>query len=799
MEVGQVKKARLTMAQKNANGKAWYKYKADELKGMAFTSTVSNGEVSEYVRKRVNYDLFNGILDVRDFEYVCKPFGAETGELPASFSNKDIVSARIKTLLGMEIKRPFSWMVYALNEEATTRKEEEQFGRIREYVVNTIMAPIKQEMEMKMMQESQGQELSESQKAELQQRLAQELEAMTPDRVKKYMEREHQDPAEALAHQLMRVLLQKCDVKRKFSKIWKHGLLSGELVGWIGDKNGLPDMDVINPIRFDYDKSPDNEFIEDGEWAVAEYRMTPTQVAVLAGKELTQTDIDALFEGALKGSPIYDKDWNFDDSVEGGDNTVSVYHCTWKDLRRLGFLSFVDPYTGELQMKIVDESYVLNEQLGDISIEWEWIPEWYETYIIGDGKYVKMRPGQGQFKDLSDPYKCKLPYYGAAFDNLNSETTSLMDRMKVWQYYYNIIMYRIELLMASDKGKIMLMNINSIPKSSGIDIEKWMYYAEALKIGWVNPNEEGNRGIDVTQMAKEIDMSLVSDIKKYIELAEYIDAQCGKSVGLDDPMLGQISPSEAVGNTRQNITQSTHILEPYFDLFNNVKRNMLQALIEQAKVSYSDADGEKLAYVLDDMSMHMLTIDAGLLDSSTYGVYVANSSTAHEAIQLVKEMAHAAMQNQAIDLSDVIKVIRTEGIQEAEEQLAVSEDKKRKQVQQQEIAAIQEQGKNDEAARDFEREKMQFERETDLMIEDKKTERDLAKQAMLSVGFNEDKDVDDDGQLDVLEIYKNQKEVDIKERKQSLDENKFEEEKRQNRIKNKLEERKLKKPSGGKS
>jgi hypothetical protein len=34
-------------------------------------------------------------------------------------------------------------------------------------------------------------------------------------------------------------------------------------------------------------------------------------------------------------------------------------------------------------------------------------------------------------------------------------------------------MYRIEMLMASDKGKILMMNINSIPTSSGINLEKF--------------------------------------------------------------------------------------------------------------------------------------------------------------------------------------------------------------------------------------------------------------------------------------------------------------------------------------
>ena len=295
-----------------------------------------------------------------------------------------------------------------------------------------------------------------------------------------------------------------------------------------------------------------------------------------------------------------------------------------------------------------------------------------------------------------------------------------------------------------------------------------MYYAEALKIGWVNPNEEGNRGMqDVASMAKEIDMSLMSDIQKYIELAAYVEKQCGDTVGLNDPMTGQIENSAAVSNTRQNITQSNHMLEPYFDLHNHVKRNILQALIEQAKIAYADST-EKLTYVLDDLSIQLLEMDGELLSNSSYGIFMANSSNAHEAIELVKQMAHAAMQNDTINLSDVIKVVRTEGIQEAEEELVLGEERKRKQIEESQLRAIQEQGKNEEKAREFEREGWEFERETDIILEGIKTDRELQKQAMLSVGFNEDKDVDNDGQLDVVEIYKAGRDADIKARKQNL-------------------------------
>ena len=185
---------RLTQKQKERNNKAWYKEQINMLDQYHVDDTYTYGEVSDARRMKVNYDLFNNIIDLSDFEHVCKPFGAEAGELPAKMSNRDIVSGKIKALLGMEMKRSFSWKVLAVNPEATTRKEQEQSKRIREFVIDEITKPLRIEAEKKYLQQQKGRELNEEEQAKVQQQIEEEIQSMTPDEVLKYMEREHQDP-----------------------------------------------------------------------------------------------------------------------------------------------------------------------------------------------------------------------------------------------------------------------------------------------------------------------------------------------------------------------------------------------------------------------------------------------------------------------------------------------------------------------------------------------------------------------------------------------------------------------------
>lgn len=791
-------KQRLTQKQKDAKDKLYYRNQLDLLDSKSFNNnsfTAFGTGVSDYRRKKVNYDLFNNIIDVNDFKYVCKPFGAEAGDLPAKFTNRDIVSGKIKVLLGMEMSMPFSWRIVATNPSATTRREQKESEMLKDFVTGEIMRPIRLETEQQLMQQaSGGKPLTPEQKQQIAQQVEQEVQARTPDEVYKYMAREHQDPAESLAQQVLEYLIHEQKIPQKFNKGWKHTNISGEEIYYVGIENGEPVLKVINPLFFDYGRSHENEAIQDAEWATYELNLTPSQIVAVFGSELTNSEIDRIYSHyENKGSSIRDADFTFDTERHNEAYTVRVLHGAWKGLCKIGFLTYFDK-RGKEQMKLVDENYKLDIENGDIKIEWEWIPEAHEGFKILDDIYVQCRPVPGQYKDLDNLYKCHLPYYGAACDNLNSPTTSPMDRMKGYQYYYDIILYRVDLMMASDKGKILAANIKLIPKSSGIDIIKWQYFAEANKMAWFNPMEEGNKGTgNMGEIAQVLDMSLASDIDKYIKIAEYIETKCGQSIGVTKQMEAQIAANEPVTNTKQNIIQASHIIKPHFELHNYVKRDVLEALLEKAKVAWRGSKPKKLVYILDDMTYKMITVDTELLDSSTYGLFVANSSKAHDAKQVVEGLAQAAIQNQQADLSDIMKIVRAESITEAEELLEAANLRKTQENQAIEQQKIQAQKQLEDQKMAFEREKMAHEKDMVVTKETERRKTEIQKQTILSLGFNEDKDLDDDNVPDVLEVAKYGVDASIKERQQALKEEEFTHKKEVDKEKLRLEKEKIKK------
>jgi hypothetical protein len=736
---------------------------------------------------QINYDLYNNILNKEDFDYVMKPYGNEVGEMPASLNNKDIVSGKINAILGIDENMPFVWTAIATNSEATTRREQEEFGRMKQYVIEQIMQPIQEQIAMKYQQQEGGNP------EQLQQQMQEEIQAQTPEEVKKYMMREHQDPAEVMANQLLKYLMQKTGFKEKTQLCLKHGLLSALGVCYVGVFNGEPELWNVNSMRFNFENSPDLQFIEDAESAVCEYRMSPSAVIQYFGDELKDKDIDDVYSYAgLNEEQRVEMFLETESMAFSYDpldtNTVQVFHCVWKSLRKIGFLTYMNEEGMENEI-LVDETYKLNVDAGDIRIDWEWIPETYETWKIND-IYVRMRPIPCQFKDLDNLKNCKLPYYGVVYDNLNSSPTSIMDRLKVYQYFYDIILYKIEMLLASDKGKKIMMNLKAIPSKAGIDLDKWQYFFESTPFIWYDDSEEGSGYQDANTLAKVIDLSLLSEIDKYIQLAEYLRQQAGRSIGVTEQLEGQIQQREAVQNVQQSINSSTNIIRPLLSLHQLVKKNLLQTLLETAKVAYSGSDKLKLTYVLDDLSREMLDVDMGLLDSSTYGIFIANSGKSGETKKMIEEMSFAALQNQRVELSDIIKIMKTDDITEAGEILQVAEEERREYEQSMKQQELQAQAEEAEKNRQFLREKHQMDIELIVIKEEERRKTELAKAALTGASFNADMDKDNDGQNDFIELQEKLLKMKTTSEKMQLEKDKFYEKKRMDREKLKLQKEK---------
>jgi len=634
----------------------------------------------DYPEIQNNIDLYNGHINERDLHYVTNPYGLKNAQFPATLQNYNIIKPKVDLLVGEEIKRPFNYKVVALNSDSVTIAEQKK----QELVLKTLTDILKQELfAAGMIPPEEAPE-----------------QPMTIEQIDKFIETSYSDMREILGQQALDYLTWYCDVKTLFNKGFKGYLTTGNEIYYTGIRNGDPDAYLVDPRHFYAEMSNDISYIEDAQYCYYQRFMTPSDVYDQFYDDLSEEDIDRIesikngqnyvtIVDTNLGVPISYADPFMNDSyILNNNSLIRVVHVCWQGLRKVGFLTFQNPETGEQEETIVDETYKPNKDLGE-SIEWKWVNETWEGTRIGADIFVNVRPVPYQNMSLDNPSRRKLPYTGVW------RHQALVSVMKPHQYFYDVMMYRLELSLAKSKDKIMLMDIAQIPRSLGIDTEKWMYYLDTLGVAFINSFEEGTGKFAGKSSSfnnfQSIDMSLANIINQYVLMLNKIEDMIGEISGVSRQRQGEVSSSELVGNVERSVVQSSHITEPMFYIHSEVKRRVLTNLLEAAKVAWKD--GKKAQYVTDDLNRIFFSIDGDQFADSEFGIFISNSSKDQQSLDTLKQLAQAALQAGAVTLTDIANILSTDSIAKVKQQLQAADKRaqeREERLQEQQLQAQKE-------------------------------------------------------------------------------------------------------------
>ena len=255
---------------------------------------------------------------------------------------------------------------------------------------------------------------------------------------------------------------------------------------------------------------------------------------------------------------------------------------------------------------------------------------------------------------------------------------------------YIVVWYRLELAMSRDKGKVPVVDVTQIPKSMGIDVNKWMHYLGALGVAFINPYEEGwdipgrEGGKPATyNQFQAWDLSMANIIDQYVNLMAKIEDMVARITGITPQRQGSIAASELVGNTTQAITQSYHITEPWFWIHNQAKQQVLRMLLNTAKSAWKD-NKHYLNYILDDATRAFITLSDEFFYEDM-DVFVTDSTKDRQNLDALRQLLQPAMQNGA-SLLDIAEIITLDNISMIKDRLADIEQKRMEQIQQQQQA-----------------------------------------------------------------------------------------------------------------
>lgn len=702
---------------------AWKEACVDYVVGAGDSGFGGNGR-SRSDEMQTYYDLYNSIYNEKDLKYVTNPFKQDDG-FPAMAQDYNIIKPYVDQLLGEETKRPFNFHPQRTSDIAASELQEKAKEMLMDYIQATIAS-----------------KLSPEQAARYEQALA-TGEIQTPEAIAKYLQKDYKDIAETEAYHALQFLKRKLNLTHEFYKGWKDALIGGEEIYYIGVINGDPYVERVNPMYFDYEHSLDLEFIDDAAWCRRKMIMSATEIYDRFYDKMSERQLNELLElidqrpGAgnnpeiRKTSIDYEsiklhKINSFTDNPFDIDHIV-VYHCCWKSFKKIGFVTLLNPETGEVEEFQVDEDYKVTGT--EQSVEWDWIIEVWEGYRIGDDMYIGIQPIEYQHISADNPNSQKLPYTGVVYNNTNSKPRSLVSMMKPLQYMYIVVWYRLELALSRDKGKVAVMDITQIPKSMNIDVNKWMHYLSALGVafinpydeGWDIPGREGGKPSPFNQLSSW-DLTMSNVIAEYIQLMQKIEDMVAKLTGITPQRQGQIAASELVGNTNAAVSMSYHITEPWFWNHNQVKRRVLTMLLNTSKAAWKDSK-RYLNYILDDATRAFVQLSDNFFYEDM-DIFVDDSTKNQQYIDQLKQLLQPAMQNGA-SLLDIAEIITLDNMSMIKNRLEEIEQKRMEQMQQQQQAEQQAQQQMAEQQNQLKEEELML-KEAEMDLEKYKVDQDNA-------------------------------------------------------------------------
>ncbi len=709
---------RKTFKSKN---KAWRK---DCINAMdTATSLYNNDNTRRRVRtKIINQELYEGLLNMQDMTQMINPYNVVAETIPTNIVHHPIVVPKIDLLVGEEAKAPFAWSVMIGDRDGISSKQEERKKIVDDKISELI--------------DKDGTE--EEIQAEL-------------ENFEIYLKHEWKDMREVRATKLLKHYWRELGMEAMFVEGFKDSLIHGEEIYQCSILDGEPLIEKLNPIKVHTIRGGYASKIEDADIIVIEDHWSPGRVIDTWGTKMNNEEIDRVSKGYVSKYGSFDQEdyrnsfilSDRDEVLEGylrvaeieghkfnrtyvdNDGNVRVLQCFWSSLKLAYKVKYFDEY-GDVQYKMTSEEYIPDPAKGE-TVEKMWVREWWKGVKVGNDIYPSIEPMPVQYARMSNPSKAHPGIVGEIYNTNQGRSTSMMDRMKNYQYLYDILWDRLNKSIAKNQGKIMEMDMAKIPK--GWNVHKWMNYATKFGYAFVDSFKEGVSGSAQGKLAgnfnttgKVLDLETGNYIQQHINLLEYVKAEMSEIIGVTPQRQGAISSSETVGGVERSVMQSSNTTAWLFKKHENVKIRAMSIFLETAKVALK-GNKKKLQNILDDFSMELFEIDGDEFSEMDYGIFVTSDLKTREKEQLLNQAAHAFMQNSG-KLGVVMDIMFSDSITEKMRKIEIAEQKideqQQEQAQQAQVIA-QQQIEANAADKQAERELKQYEidsnNSTKLLIE----------------------------------------------------------------------------------
>lgn len=691
----------------------------------------------DVVRMKINYDLVNGIIHMNDVAAILNPSNLSTLFIPDKIQHYPIINSKLNTLRGEEAARVFDWRVIVTNpysiSEIEEDKKKEFFANIQQIVESPDLDQAQAEKEVQEAQE--------------------------------YFDYNWQDFREIRANELLRHYSKEQNFKQTFNDGFMDALICSTEVYQCGIRGGEPFLARLNPMKLRVFRNGYSNHIEDADVIIYEDYWSLGKIVDTYYDELSPKDIRRLSdeipdfgsESPVGAAGNYNEAYPFvgatygEDGILVNDNSglgffydafpeyeggigsnllpydvagnIRVVQVWWKSKRKIYEVKSFDPVTGEEVYDFYPETYVADKNAGE-EVTTLWINEMWEGTMIGQDIYVGIRPCLVQHNSLSNPSRCHAGIVGTIYNLNESAPYSLVDMMKPYNYMYDASHAKLVDLIASNWGKILEMDLALKP--TNWEVEKWMYFARANKVLIKDSFKEGSKGAATGKLAGGlnnaskgyIDADWGQSIQNYIELLQWTKDSMSDLVGINRQREGNTYNRETVGGIERAVLQSSYITDWLFQKHDDTKRRVLECFLEEAKGALRGGS-LKFQYILSDNSRKIMEIDGDSFAESDYGLVVDNSQDIQKLNSQMETLAQAALQNQIIDFSSILKLYSSASVQEKIKLVEASQ--KRMEQRQAEAAQQQQQLEQQKIQAEMQAKQMEMQQEDALNQRDNET------------------------------------------------------------------------------
>ena len=587
---------------------------------------------------------------------------------PATMRNYDMMKGIIRRYVGEYIKNPHDFIVGANNPEVVFAKDAKLAQEIMVIAEQAVAAEIQRSYQEFLGQGSDPNQFNPQEQVD--------IEAFIKEFNEKFI-----DDISSQGQHLLAVIDDITNSFILYARAYFEFITFGECYTY-SDVDGTNLIKRVVSARDAFPVPNDSIYVKDYDMFAERRMMTKQQIITEFGDYLSDKEMELLNNTDYYGS-YYNSDkallkWDnymkyFGDvcdkfskaeltslkespgsimARDRNNNLIEVWHTVWKGEVKQGVLTYNDG--SFVTTRIVDEKYQFNAEAGDISIEWIWAPQTYESTRIGTrntGIYpYKARP-------IAYQRDGQLPYNGLTELLPGFGKFSIIDIVLPYQVFRNIVAYHREMVIAKNKMNILMMAKSLL----GVKPDDTIYKMAADGVLYID--DEDDAGMLKAQQVRVLQADMKDYISQLTVLMEETEQQAMMAVDMTPQRYGEIATSAGKGVTDEAIMRGSMgsvIIEFMFD---NMRKEDYQRDLDYTKLAW--IDGLDTTYKTLDGNIRYISLDVNNHIFADYVIAAKNSIKEKEKLEQYRQLAFSAAQNGNMDMANA--AIRGENVSQISE------------------------------------------------------------------------------------------------------------------------------------